>query len=47
VEDAERVRRDADDEVRKALAAAASAPWPDRQAAYTDIQDTGSGRWRA
>jgi pyruvate dehydrogenase E1 component alpha subunit len=42
----ERVRREADEEVRKALAAAAAAPWPVAQAAYTDIQDTGSGRWR-
>jgi pyruvate dehydrogenase E1 component alpha subunit len=44
--DAERIHREADAEVRNALAAAASAPWPDPQAAYTDVQDTGSGRWR-
>jgi pyruvate dehydrogenase E1 component alpha subunit len=46
-DDVERIRREAEDEVRKALAAAAAAPWPDPRAAYTDIQDTGSGRWRA
>ena len=42
-----RIHREAEDEVRKAVAAANAAPWPAPQAAYTDIQDTGSGRWRA
>jgi pyruvate dehydrogenase E1 component alpha subunit len=42
----ERIHRDAEEEVRKALAAAAAAPWPSPEQAYTDIQDTGSGRWR-
>jgi acetoin:2,6-dichlorophenolindophenol oxidoreductase subunit alpha len=42
-----RIRREAEDEVRKAVAAANAAPWPTPQAAYTDIQDTGSGRWLA
>ena len=32
-------------EVAAALSAAAAAPWPDKAGAYTDIQDTGSGRW--
>jgi len=31
--------------VRKALEVAAAAPWPDKGGAYTDIQDTGAGRW--
>jgi len=34
-------------EADRALAVAASAPWPDAKRAYTDIQDTGSGRWLA
>jgi pyruvate dehydrogenase E1 component alpha subunit len=41
-----RIRREAEDEVRAALAAASAAPWPQPASAYTDIQDTGSGRWR-
>ena len=43
--DAEAIREAAEEEVRKALAAAAAAPWPEPASAYTDIQDTGS-RWR-
>ena len=46
VGDVERIHREAEEEVRKALTAAATAPWPSPEAAYTDIQDTGSGRWR-
>ena len=46
VGDVERIHRDAEEEVRKALAAAAAAPWPATETAYTDIQDAGSGRWR-
>jgi pyruvate dehydrogenase E1 component alpha subunit len=45
--EAERIHREAQEEVGKALAAAAAAPWPALGTAYTDIQDTGSGRWRA
>jgi pyruvate dehydrogenase E1 component alpha subunit len=41
-----RIRREAEDEVRAALTAASAAPWPQPASAYTDIQDTGSGRWR-
>ena len=41
------VRNEAEAEVRKALEVAAKAPWPDPKAAYTDIQDIGSGRWRS
>jgi pyruvate dehydrogenase E1 component alpha subunit len=40
------IRREAEEEVKRALAAAAAAPWPDASGAYTDIQDTGAGRWR-
>ena len=39
------VRAEAKAEVAAAVAAAAAAPWPDPRAAYTDIQDTGTGRW--
>ena len=40
-----KIHKQVDDEVAGALKAAASAPWPDKSGAYTDIQDTGSGRW--
>jgi TPP-dependent pyruvate/acetoin dehydrogenase alpha subunit len=40
------LRKAAEDEVQRALAAAAAAPWPQPGGAYTDIQDTGAGRWR-
>ncbi len=43
--DRESVRAEVSAEVDKALAAAVSAPWPDKSGAYTDIQDVGSGRW--
>jgi len=39
------IRAEAQAEVDAAVKAAAEAPWPDRSAAYTDIQDTGAGRW--
>ncbi len=41
----ERIRIDAEKEVAEAVRAASNAPWPNAGAAYTDIQDTGSGRW--
>jgi len=41
-----RIRRQAEEEVAAAVRAATAAPWPDRHTAYTDIQDTGSGRWQ-
>jgi pyruvate dehydrogenase E1 component alpha subunit len=44
--EAKQIRQQAEEEVRAALKTAAQAPWPDPKAAYTDIQDTGSGRWR-
>ena len=43
--DAERIQNEVQSEVKAALDAAATAPWPDTSSAYTDIQDTGSGRW--
>jgi len=39
------IRTQAEVEVEGAVLAAGSGPWPDRGAAYTDIQDTGAGRW--
>jgi len=33
-------------EVQHALAVADAAPWPDASAAYTDVLDSGAGRWR-
>jgi pyruvate dehydrogenase E1 component alpha subunit len=45
-EQLEAIGREARAEVAAALAAAHAAPWPDKQAAYTDVQDTGAGRWR-
>ena len=45
-EAAARIRTEAEAEVRRAVDAASSAPWPDRRDAYRDIQDTGSGEWR-
>jgi pyruvate dehydrogenase E1 component alpha subunit len=32
-------------EVQAALDAASAAPWPDPEAAYTDVQTTGAGTW--
>jgi pyruvate dehydrogenase E1 component alpha subunit len=40
------IRKDAEQEVSRALAVAAGAPWPQAGSAYTDVQDTGAGRWR-
>jgi pyruvate dehydrogenase E1 component alpha subunit len=42
----EAIGREARDEVAAALAAAHAAPYPDKHSAYTDVQDTGAGRWR-
>jgi acetoin:2,6-dichlorophenolindophenol oxidoreductase subunit alpha len=41
-----KIMQEAEEEVRRAVQAATSAPWPDAQDAYTDIQDTGGGKWR-
>jgi len=45
-ERAKRIREEAEEEVRRALDAAAAAPWPEPREAYRDVQDTGSGQWR-
>jgi TPP-dependent pyruvate/acetoin dehydrogenase alpha subunit len=44
--DAARITQEAEQEVRRALDAAANAPWPDAREAYRDVQDTGGGQWR-
>jgi len=44
--DARKILQEADQEVKRALKAAAAAPWPQARNAYTDIQDTGGERWR-
>ena len=38
-------RRSADRSREARCALPRAAPWPDKGGAYTDIQDTGSGRW--
>jgi len=43
--EASRIRAEAVAEVKRALEVAAAAPVPDVAGAYTDIQDTGAGRW--
>ena len=40
------VEHEAEAEVRAAVAAAEAAPWPQAEAAYTDVQTTGAGTWR-
>jgi acetoin:2,6-dichlorophenolindophenol oxidoreductase subunit alpha len=41
-----KISHEAEQEVRRALDAAALAPWPDSADAYRDVQDTGGGQWR-
>ena len=41
----EAIRAEAQAEVDAAVKTAGAAAWPDRASAYTDIQDTGAGRW--
>jgi pyruvate dehydrogenase E1 component alpha subunit len=43
----ETIDRDAADEIAAAVRAAEAAPWPEAAGAYTEIQDTGAGRWRS
>jgi TPP-dependent pyruvate/acetoin dehydrogenase alpha subunit len=43
---AQSIRKEAEQEVARALEAAAAAPWPQPAGAYSDIQDTGAGQWR-
>jgi len=45
-EQLEAIGREARAEVAAALKIAHEAPWPEAKAAYTDVQDTGAGRWR-
>ena len=40
-----KIAAEAETEVSAAVRAASAAPWPEAGAAYTDIQDTGNGRW--
>jgi acetoin:2,6-dichlorophenolindophenol oxidoreductase subunit alpha len=42
----ESIGREAGEEVAAAVATAHAAPWPEPRQAYTDVQDTGAGRWR-
>jgi pyruvate dehydrogenase E1 component alpha subunit len=44
--DARKITQEAEEEVGRALQAAANAPWPDAREAYRDVQDTGGGQWR-
>jgi acetoin:2,6-dichlorophenolindophenol oxidoreductase subunit alpha len=44
--EARKITQEAEEEVRRALQAAASGPWPDAREAYRDVQDTGGGQWR-
>jgi len=44
--DLEAIERDAHAEVQRAVAAAAVAPWPNADAAYDEVQNTGVGMWR-
>lgn len=41
----EQIATQAREEVAAALASADAAPWPQAGAAFTDIQDSGAGRW--
>jgi TPP-dependent pyruvate/acetoin dehydrogenase alpha subunit len=45
--DVDAVMADARAEVQAAIDAAREAPWPDRSAAFADVQDTGAGRWQS
>ena len=40
------ITAEAEAEVRSALEAAASAPWPRPEEAYDEVQDLGAGQWR-
>jgi acetoin:2,6-dichlorophenolindophenol oxidoreductase subunit alpha len=41
----EAIRAEAEAEVDAAVKVASAAAWPDKSGAYTDIQNTGAGRW--
>jgi len=40
------IEREAAEEIQRALATAAAAPWPQPASAFTDVQTTGAGQWR-
>ena len=44
-EELDRIEKQSEEEVAGAMRTASAASWPDKSGAYTDIQDTGSGRW--
>jgi pyruvate dehydrogenase E1 component alpha subunit len=41
----EAIERAARAEIDAAVATADAAPWPAAEAAFTDVQDAGAGRW--
>lgn len=44
--EATKITQEAEQEVRRALEAAAKGSWPDAREAYRDVQDTGADQWR-
>ena len=42
----EAIEHEAAEEVKRAVAAAEAAPWPEAASAFTDVQTTGAGQWR-
>jgi acetoin:2,6-dichlorophenolindophenol oxidoreductase subunit alpha len=44
--DAKKIEQDAEQEVQRAVDAAAAAPWPAAEEAYRDVQDIGGDKWR-
>jgi acetoin:2,6-dichlorophenolindophenol oxidoreductase subunit alpha len=42
----EAIDEEAQKEIARAVQQAAEAPWPSAEAAFTDVQETGAGRWR-
>jgi acetoin:2,6-dichlorophenolindophenol oxidoreductase subunit alpha len=44
--EAAKITQEAEQEVARALDAAANGPWPDTREAYRDVQDRGVGQWR-
>ena len=45
-DEAQRIRAQAEEEVKRAMQVAAEAPWPKPAQAYEQVQDTGAGLWR-
>jgi len=46
LQELERIEAEAEAEVVAAVAAADAAPWPEAEAAFTDVQTTGAGTWQ-